>query len=237
MYGFLQHKFGNFTVEVIDPISDYLELLESMDISPFSVLHSYITMLLLLGLFFDAMHAVTGAYAKLIFVDKIGASLDSISNGVPLEDFGHGHPDPNLTYAKDLDNIMFGTNAPDFGAASGDGDRNMILGGPKGLARSMSGALDRVAEKLNLTFFEVLTGGKFFGNLMDAGKLSICGEESFGTGSDHIREKGEIWPLLAWLSILAFHNKDRKPEEELITVSDVVKEHRGHLREKILFLI
>ncbi|XP_039160775.1 phosphoglucomutase, chloroplastic isoform X2 [Eucalyptus grandis] len=199
--------------------------------------------------------SVTGAYAKPIFVDKLGAAPDSISNGVPSEDFGHGHPDPNLTYAKDLVDIMYGENAPDFGAASdGDGDRNMILGkgffitpsdsvaiiaanaqqsipyfrnGAKGLARSMptSGALDRVAQKLNLPFFEVPTGWKFFGNLMDAGKLSICGEESFGTGSDHIREKDGIWAVLAWLSILAYRNKDKKPGEQLVSVSDIAKEH------------
>ncbi|WMV20368.1 hypothetical protein MTR67_013753, partial [Solanum verrucosum] len=204
---------------------------------------------------FDAMHAVTGAYAKPIFVDKLGASLESIANGVPLEDFGHGHPDPNLTYAEDLVNILYGENGPDFGAASdGDGDRNMILGrsffvtpsdsvaiiaanaqdaipyfqsGPKGLARSMptSGSLDRVAQKLNLPFFEVPTGWKFFGNLMDAGKLSICGEESFGTGSDHIREKDGIWAVLAWLSILAYRNKDKKSGEKLVSVADVVKAH------------
>ncbi|KAF8008640.1 hypothetical protein BT93_K2336 [Corymbia citriodora subsp. variegata] len=245
-------KFGNFIVEVVDPVSDYLELMENVfDFRLIKTLLSRPDFRFI----FDAMHAVTGAYAKPIFVDKLGASLDSISNGVPLEDFGHGHPDPNLTYAKDLVNIMYGENAPDFGAASdGDGDRNMILGkgffitpsdsvaiiaanaqqsipyfrnGPKGLARSMptSGALDRVAQKLNLPFFEVPTGWKFFGNLMDAGKLSICGEESFGTGSDHIREKDGIWAVLAWLSILAYRNKDKKPGEQLVSVSDVAKEH------------
>ncbi|KAL5746194.1 hypothetical protein ACOSP7_027340 [Xanthoceras sorbifolium] len=245
-------KYGNFSVEVVDPVSDYLELMENVFDFPLikSLLsrHDF-------RFVFDAMHAVTGAYAKPIFVDKLGATPDSISNGVPLEDFGHGHPDPNLTYAKDLVNIMYGENGPDFGAASdGDGDRNMILGkgffvtpsdsvaiiaanaqaaipyfqsGPKGLARSMptSGALDRVAEKLNLPFFEVPTGWKFFGNLMDADKLSICGEESFGTGSDHIREKDGIWAVLAWLSIIAHRNKDKKPGEKLFSVSDVVKAH------------
>ncbi|GAV61842.1 PGM_PMM_IV domain-containing protein/PGM_PMM_I domain-containing protein/PGM_PMM_II domain-containing protein/PGM_PMM_III domain-containing protein [Cephalotus follicularis] len=245
-------KYGNFSVEVVDPVSDYLNLMEN--VFDFQL----ITNLLSRSDFrfiFDAMHAVTGAYAKPIFVDKLGASLDSILNGVPLEDFGHGHPDPNLTYAKDLVDVLYGDNGPDFGAASdGDGDRNMILGkqffvtpsdsvaviaanaqeaipyfrsGPKGLARSMptSGALDRVAGKLNLPFFEVPTGWKFFGNLMDAGKLSICGEESFGTGSDHIREKDGIWAVLAWLSILAHRNKDKKPGEKFVSVSDVVKEH------------
>ncbi|KAG7017117.1 Phosphoglucomutase, chloroplastic [Cucurbita argyrosperma subsp. argyrosperma] len=245
-------KYGNFSVEVVDPVSDYLELLEN--VFDFPLIKSLLSRSDF-RFVFDAMHAVTGAYAKPIFVDKLGASLDSISNGVPLEDFGHGHPDPNLTYAKDLVDLLFSEDGPDFGAASdGDGDRNMILGrgffvtpsdsvaiiaayaqeaipyfknGPKGLARSMptSGALDRVAEKLNLPFFEVPTGWKFFGNLMDAGKLSICGEESFGTGSDHIREKDGIWAVLAWLSIIAFRNKDKKVGEKLTSVSDVVKEH------------
>ncbi|KAK9914160.1 hypothetical protein M0R45_037953 [Rubus argutus] len=244
-------NYGNFTVEVIDPVSDYLELMEN--VFDFQLIKNLLK--LDFRFLFDAMHAVTGAYAKPIFVDKLGASLDSISNGVPLEDFGHGHPDPNLTYAKDLVDILYSKNGPDFGAASdGDGDRNMILGkgffvtpsdsvaiiaanaqeaipyfrsGPKGLARSMptSGALDRVAEKLKLPFFEVPTGWKFFGNLMDAGKLSICGEESFGTGSDHIREKDGIWAVLAWLSIIAYRNKDKKPGEKLVSVADVVKEH------------
>ncbi|KAJ6339260.1 hypothetical protein OIU77_007258 [Salix suchowensis] len=244
-------EHANFSVEVVDPVSDYLELMENVfDLELIKSLLSRSDFRFI----FDAMHAVTGAYAKPIFVDKLGASPDSISNGVPLEDFGHGHPDPNLTYAKDLVNIMYGENGPDFGAASdGDGDRNMILGrgffvtpsdsvaiiaanaqaipyftsGPKGLARSMptSGALDRVAEKLNLPLFEVPTGWKFFGNLMDAGKLSICGEESFGTGSDHIREKDGIWAVLAWLSIIAYRNKDKKPGEKLVSVADVVKEH------------
>ncbi|KAF1879307.1 hypothetical protein Lal_00047981 [Lupinus albus] len=279
-------KFGSFSVEVIDPVSDYLELLES--VFDFHLIKGLISRSDF-RFIFDAMHAVTGAYAKPIFVDELGASLDSITNGIPLEDFGHGHPDPNLTYAKDLVNILYAENGPDFGAASdGDGDRNMILGrsffvtpsdsvaliaanasetipyfktGVKGLARSMptSGALDRVAQKLNLPFFEacftyfftiyiffkrlkmkvvyiyqiikygawiqVPTGWKFFGNLMDAGNLSICGEESFGTGSDHIREKDGIWAVLAWLSIIAYRNKDTKPGEKLISVSDVVKEH------------
>ncbi|KAJ0100113.1 hypothetical protein Patl1_20025 [Pistacia atlantica] len=274
-------QYGNFSVEVVDPVSDYLELMEN--VFDFPLIKSHLARPDF-RFIFDAMHAVTGAYAKPIFVDKLGAGVDSISNGVPLEDFGHGHPDPNLTYAKDLVNIMYGENGPDFGAASdGDGDRNMILGkgffvtpsdsvaiiaanaqeaipyfksGPKGLARSMptSGALDRVAEKLKLPFFEVPTGWKFFGNLMDAGKLSVCGEESFGTGSDHIREKDGIWSasklllnqlgglnpypveemglgeeglraVLAWLSIIAHRNKDKKPGEKLLSVADVVKAH------------
>ncbi|KAH6828207.1 phosphoglucomutase [Perilla frutescens var. hirtella] len=245
-------NYGAFSVEVVDPVADYVELLE--DVFDFSLIKSLLSRSGF-RFIFDAMHAVTGAYAKPIFVEKLGASPESILNGVPLEDFGHGHPDPNLTYAKDLVNIMYGENGPDVGAASdGDGDRNMILGrgffvtpsdsvaiiaanaektipyfkaGPKGLARSMptSGALDRVAQKLNLPFYEVPTGWKFFGNLMDAGQLSVCGEESFGTGSDHIREKDGIWAVLAWLSIIAYRNKDKKPGEELVSVSDVVTEH------------
>ncbi|KAK9724528.1 hypothetical protein RND81_05G079800 [Saponaria officinalis] len=245
-------KFGNFIVEVVDPVADYIELMES--VFDFELIRSLLSRSDY-RFTFDAMHAVTGAYASPIFVEKLGARPESITNGIPLEDFGHGHPDPNLTYAKDLVEIMYAENGPDFGAASdGDGDRNMILGssffvtpsdsvaiiaanaqeaipyfrnGIKGLARSMptSGALDRVAEKLKLPFFEVPTGWKFFGNLMDAGKLSICGEESFGTGSDHIREKDGIWAVLAWLSIIAYRNREKKPGERLVSVSDVVKEY------------
>ncbi|KAI3860190.1 hypothetical protein MKW92_030014 [Papaver armeniacum] len=245
-------EYGSFSVEVIDPVADYLELMK--DVFDFPLIKSLLSRSDF-RFIFDAMHAVTGAYAKPIFVDTLGANPDSIINGVPLEDFGHGHPDPNLTYAKELVDIMYGENAPDVGAASdGDGDRNMVLGsgffvtpsdsvaiiaanaqdaipyfksGPKGLARSMptSGALDRVAEKLKLPFFEVPTGWKFFGNLMDAGKLSICGEESFGTGSDHIREKDGIWAVLAWLSIIAYRNKDKKAGEKLVSVADVVTEY------------
>lgn len=190
--------------------------------------------------------AVTGPYARRIFVDELGASPESVTNAVPLPDFGGGHPDPNLTYAHALVERMH-LRQHDLGAASdGDGDRNMILGfdaffvtpcdsvaviaanaqcipyfrrtGIKGLARSMptSGALDRVAAALRVECFEVPTGWKFFGNLMDAGRLSICGEESFGTGSDHIREKDGLWSVLAWLSILA----DRRA-----TVADVLRAH------------
>lgn len=245
-------SYGDFAIEVIDPVSDYLELMEN--VFDFQLIKDLLSRPDF-RFIFDAMHAITGAYAGPIFVEKLGADPDCILNGVPLEDFGNGHPDPNLTYAKELVFTMFGTHAPDFGAASdGDGDRNMILGkrffitpsdsvaiiaanaqaaipyfqfGTKGLARSMptSGALDRVAEKLNVPFFEVPTGWKFFGNLMDAGKLSICGEESFGTGSDHIREKDGIWAVLAWLSILAHRNKDKKVGERLVSVEDIAMEH------------
>ncbi|KAL1342580.1 hypothetical protein AAHE18_09G167300 [Arachis hypogaea] len=231
-------KFGSFSVEVIDPVSDYLELLET--VFDFQLIRSLISRPDF-RFTFDAMHA-------LWILGFNYAMYDSIANGIPLEDFGHGHPDPNLTYAKDLVNILYAENGPDFGAASdGDGNRNMILGrcffvtpsdsvaviaanareaipyfkdGVKGLARSMptSGALI-------WTWVQVPTGWKFFGNLMDAGKLSVCGEESFGAGSDHIREKDGIWAVLAWLSIIAHRNKDKKAGEKLISVADVVKEH------------
>jgi phosphoglucomutase len=188
---------------------------------------------------FDAMHAVTGPYAREIFLNRLGAPKDSVMNAVPLEDFGGGHPDPNLTYAHELVEILYGTNAPDFGAASdGDGDRNMILGnhffvtpsdslaviaanaklvpgyakGIAGIARSMptSAAADRVAASLGIPCFETPTGWKFFGNLMDAGKVTLCGEESFGTGSDHVREKDGLWAVLFWLNILAVKRQSVK---------------------------
>eukprot|EP00244_Chara_vulgaris_P002449 TRINITY_DN1433_c0_g1_i3.p1 TRINITY_DN1433_c0_g1~~TRINITY_DN1433_c0_g1_i3.p1 ORF type:complete len:675 (-),score=170.04 TRINITY_DN1433_c0_g1_i3:330-2312(-) len=245
-------KHGDFSVEVIDPVSDYLGLLR--EVFDFDALKALIARPDF-RLVFDAMWAVTGAYARPIFVDALGAPETSLKHDTVLEDFGGGHPDPNLTYAKELVQIMFQDDAPDFGVASdGDGDRNMILGrnffitpsdsvaiiaanaqacipyfknGVKGLARSMptSGALDRVAEKQGLPFFEVPTGWKFFGNLMDAGKLSICGEESFGTGADHIREKDGIWAVLAWLSILAHRNKDVPVGQSLVSVADVAKSH------------
>jgi phosphoglucomutase len=174
---------------------------------------------------FDALNGVTGPYGRAIFVDELGLSEDSIQNCVPKPDFGGHHPDPNLTYAHELVDAVERNNI-EFGAASdGDGDRNMIYGkgafvtpsdsvaiiadwaekaipyfksGVKGLARSMptSGAIDLVAKEKKLECFEVPTGWKFFGNLMDAGRLSICGEESFGTGSDHIREKDGVWAIV-----------------------------------------
>lgn len=218
-----------FTVQVIDAVQDYADLMQSL--FDFSAIKA------LLGsgfeMKFDAMHAVTGPYAKEILVNRLGASADSLMNCEPSEDFGGGHPDPNLTYAEDLVKIMFaGENALDFGAASdGDGDRNMILGqnffvtpsdslavlaanatlvpayasGIAGVARSMptSGAVDRVAAKLNIPCYETPTGWKFFGNLMDAGKVTLCGEESFGTSSSHVREKDGLWAVLFWLNIIA----------------------------------
>ena len=222
------YRLGEMSVEVIDPVADYAELMESL--FDFGAIRE-----LLAGDFhlcFDAMHAVTGPYAKEILERRLGAASGSVINGVPLEDFGGGHPDPNLTYAHELVEIMYGIDAPDLGAASdGDGDRNMILGrgffvtpsdslaviaanaalapgyaaGIAGIARSMptSAAADRVAEKLGLPCFETPTGWKFFGNLMDAGKVTLCGEESFGTGSSHVREKDGLWAVLFWLNILA----------------------------------
>ena len=219
---------GNMIVQVFDPVSDYAELMESL--FDFAAIRTLLT-----GGFrikFDAMHAVNGPYAKEILERRLGAPAESVMNAVPLEDFGGGHPDPNLTYAHDLVEIMYGDNAPDFGAASdGDGDRNMILGrrffvtpsdslaviadnaklapgykqGLAGIARSMptSAAADRVAQALDIPCYETPTGWKFFGNLMDAGKVTMCGEESFGTGSDHVREKDGMWAVLFWLNILA----------------------------------
>ena len=222
------YTLGKMQVDVIDPVADYAELMES--------LFDFAAIRTMLGegfrLCFDAMHAVTGPYAREILEKRLGAPVGSVINGVPLTDFGGGHPDPNLTYAHQLVEIMYGAQAPDFGAASdGDGDRNMILGrqffvnpsdslaviaanaalapgyaaGLAGVARSMptSAAADRVAAKLGIPCHETPTGWKFFGNLMDAGKVTLCGEESFGTGSSHVREKDGLWAVLFWLNILA----------------------------------
>jgi phosphoglucomutase len=244
-------KFGDFEVEVVDPIADYLATMK--EVFDFDMLKKFVTRSDF-SMVFDSMHAVTGPYAKAIFVDQLGAKPDSIHNGTPLPDFGGGHPDPNLTYAHDLVELQWSDKAAMLGAASdGDGDRNMVLGqkffvspsdsvamiaanaqacipyfkgGLKGVARSMptGGALDRVAKALNLEFFETPTGWKFFGNLMDAGKCSICGEESFGTGADHIREKDGIFAVLCWLSILAYKNKDVPVGGQLVSVEDVAEE-------------
>lgn len=234
-------QLGEMTVEVIDAVNDYAELMESL--FDFAAIRD-----LLAGGFrikFDAMHAVTGPYATEILQRRLGASADSLMNAVPLEDFGGGHPDPNLTYAPELVSIMFADNAPDFGAASdGDGDRNMILGkqffvtpsdslallaanatlipaykaGLAGVARSMptSAAVDRVAQALNIPCYETPTGWKFFGNLMDAGKVTLCGEESFGTGSNHVREKDGLWAVLFWLNLIAARRQ---------SVAEIVYEH------------
>ncbi|KAL0372734.1 UNVERIFIED_CONTAM: Phosphoglucomutase, cytoplasmic [Sesamum calycinum] len=250
---------GQFDVDVFDSASDYVKLMKSIfDFQSIQKLLSSPKFTFC----YDALHGVAGAYAKRIFVEELGAKESSLLNCVPKEDFGGGHPDPNLTYAKELVARMgLGkTNTeqepPEFGAAAdGDADRNMILGkgwffvtpsdsvaiiaanavqaipyfsgGLKGVARSMptSAALDVVAKNLNLKFFEVPTGWKFFGNLMDAGMCSVCGEESFGTGSDHIREKDGIWAVLAWLSILAYKNKDNLGGGKLVSVEDIVRQH------------
>jgi phosphoglucomutase len=235
------HEIGDMTVSVIDPVAAYAGLMESL--FDFAAIRS-----LLKGGFrirFDAMHAVTGPYAQEILVNRLGAPPDSVINAVPLPDFGGGHPDPNLTYAHELVEILYRADAPDFGAASdGDGDRNMILGkhffvtpsdslavlaanahlvpgyqqGLAGIARSMptSAAADRVARELGIPCYETPTGWKFFGNLMDAGKVTLCGEESFGTGSDHIREKDGLWAVLFWLNILAARKQ---------SVQDILMEH------------
>jgi phosphoglucomutase len=223
------HQLGDLRVTVIDPVADYAQLMERLfDFDALRTLFASGRFRML----FDAMHAVTGPYAKEIIERRLGAPNGTVMNGEPLEDFGGGHPDPNLTYAHDLVERMKGERAPDFGAASdGDGDRNMILGrdffvtpsdslailaanatlargyakGLAGVARSMptSGAVDHVAKRLGIGCYETPTGWKFFGNLLDAGRITLCGEESFGTGSDHVREKDGLWAVLFWLNILA----------------------------------
>jgi phosphoglucomutase len=222
-------KLGTMEVEVIDAVQPYVKLMESLfDLDRIRDL--FISGKISMRM--DSMHAVTGPYAKALFETRLGAPAGTVINGTPLPDFGGGHPDPNLVYAHDLVEILFGKDAPDFGAASdGDGDRNMILGrnffvtpsdslavltanarlapgyknGIAGVARSMptSAAADRVAAKLGIDCYETPTGWKFFGNLLDAGKATLCGEESFGTGSNHIREKDGLWAVLFWLNILA----------------------------------
>ncbi len=220
----------NFSVQVINAVCDYADLMAQL--FDFSAIKS----LLQSGfkIKFDAMHAVTGPYAQEILVNRLDAPASSLMNCEVSETFGGGHPDPNLTYAHELVDVLYTQDhtAPDFGAASdGDGDRNMILGkgffvtpsdslaiiaanaqlipaytqGLAGVARSMptSGAVDRVAAALNIPCYETPTGWKFFGNLMDAGKVTLCGEESFGTGSNHVREKDGLWAVLCWLNIIA----------------------------------
>lgn len=235
-------QIDEFTISIIDPVTDYAELMQSIfdfNLLKQSISSGFITLL------FDAMHAITGPYAKRILVDMLGASPESVINATPLEDFGGHHPDPNLAHAQELAERMFSASAPCFGAASdGDGDRNMITGsnifvtpsdslaimaanahlipayakGLSGVARSMptSQAVDRVAASYKIPCYETPTGWKFFGNLLDAGKITLCGEESFGTGSNHVREKDGLWAVLFWLNLIARRRQ---------SVADIVHEH------------
>jgi phosphoglucomutase len=237
-----ESRLGDMVVQVIDPVADYLQLMEQL--FDFERIRQVLTA----GSFrmrFDAMNAVTGPYALAILEGQLAAPSGTVMRGVPLPDFGGAHPDPNLVHAHDLVALMNGPEAPDFGAASdGDGDRNMVLGrrfyvtpsdslavlaanahlvpgysrGLKGVARSMptSQAVDRVAEAQNIPCFETPTGWKFFGNLLDAGRITLCGEESFGTGSDHVREKDGLWAVLFWLNVLAMRGE---------SVEDIVLAH------------
>jgi len=235
-----EQQVENINIRIIDPVDDYAELMRSL--FDFDLLKQVISSGKL-TLRFDAMHAITGPYATRILQDILGAPAGSVINEIPLEDFGGHHPDPNLAHAKELADLMFTPDAPDFAAASdGDGDRNMILGsnifvtpsdslaiiaanahlvpgyasGISGVARSMptSQAVDRVAAKMQLPCFETPTGWKFFGNLLDADKITLCGEESFGTGSNHVREKDGLWAVLFWLNIIA---KKAQPVKQIVS--------------------
>jgi len=232
---------AGMAVEVIDSVADYAALMEKL--FDFGAIRAAVADGLTMS--FDAMHAVTGPYAHEILEKRLGFAPGTVRNGVPLEDFGGHHPDPNMVHAHELFETMFGPDAPDFGAASdGDGDRNLIVGrgifvtpsdslamlaanahlapayagGLKGIARSMptSAAADLVAQSLGIPAFETPTGWKFFGNLLDAGMATICGEESAGTGSDHVREKDGLWAVLLWLNILAVRKQP---------VADIAAQH------------
>lgn len=234
-------QVGDMVVEVIDPVTDYAALMETLfDFDAIRALFKSG-----FSMTFDAMHAVTGPYAKAIIEGILGAPAGTVINGVPSPSFNDGHPDPNLVYCKDMYDLLMTPQGPDFGAASdGDGDRNLIIGknrfvtpsdslallaanahlapgyksGIAGIARSMptSAAADRVAEKLGIEMHETPTGWKFFGNLLDAGRVTICGEESAGTGSNHVREKDGLWAVLLWLNILAVRKQG---------VDEIVREH------------
>jgi phosphoglucomutase len=237
-----EQQIETLKITILDPVSDYAELMSQIfDFSLIkrSIKSSSITLL------FDAMHAITGPYARRILEDILGAEPGSVINAEPLLDFGGGHPDPNLAHAKELSEVMFSAKAPSFGGASdGDGDRNMILGdnifvtpsdslaimaanahlipgysqGISGVARSMptSQAVDRVADAFGIACYETPTGWKYFGNLLDANKITLCGEESFGTGSDHVREKDGLWAVLFWMNLLAVKKQ---------SVSQIVHDH------------
>lgn len=235
-------NLDGLNIRIIDSVADYAQLMT--EIFDFKLIRDSIAAGLI-SLRFDAMHAITGPYAKHILEELLGAAPGSVFNAIPQEDFGGGHPDPNMVHAHELTEIMLSDKAPTFGAASdGDGDRNMIMGanifvtpsdslaimaanarlipayakGISGVARSMptSQAVDRVAQALNLACYETPTGWKFFGNLLDAGKITLCGEESFGSGSNHVREKDGLWAVLFWLNLIA-----RKRQ----SVADIVTEH------------
>ncbi len=236
-----KQTLGEMQIEVVDPVADYAALMERL--FDFDAIRDLISAGFTLR--FDAMHAVTGPYATEILINRLGAAPDSVLNGTPSPTFGGGHPDPNPVWAKPLCDFMMGPDAVDFAAASdGDGDRNMILGrgiyvtpsdslavlaanahlapgyaeGIRGIARSMptSAAADRVAEALGVDLFATPTGWKYFGTLLDAGRVTICGEESAGTGSDHIREKDGLWAVLLWLNILAARK---------MSVAEIVADH------------
>ncbi len=235
-------RLGNMAVEVVDPVQDYAALMG--ELFDFDRIHELLTSGRF-TMRFDAMHAINGPYARTLLVDRLGAAADTVMNGEPSPDFGGGHPDPNLVHARELVELLDRDPGPDFGAATdGDGDRNMILGrgvfvspsdsvailtanahlvpgyraGLAGVARSMptSQAVDRVAAELGIACYETPTGWKFFGNLLDAGMVTLCGEESFGTGSNHVREKDGLWAVLFWLNILAVRRR---------SVAEIVHEH------------
>ncbi|MEX1662298.1 alpha-D-glucose phosphate-specific phosphoglucomutase [Thioclava sp. 15-R06ZXC-3] len=237
-------QLGMMVVEVVDPVEAYADMMETL--FDFNALRAMFKAGFRMRM--DSMCAITGPYAVEIFERRLGAPAGTVTHATPLPDFGGMHPDPNPTWAHELMAEMMGDDAPDFGAASdGDGDRNMVLGagiyvspsdslavlaanahlvpgykkGLKGVARSMptSAAVDRVAAEMGLVCYETPTGWKFFGNLMDAGRVSLCGEESFGTGSDHVREKDGLWAVLMWLNILAVRQ---------MSVAEIMQDHWAH---------
>lgn len=240
--GIGDRQLGETTISVIDPVEDYARMMSFL--FDFDLIKQNLTAAKI-TLCFDAMHAVTGPYGRKIFEEYLGALPGSVINALPLEDFGGGHPDPNLVHAKELYEKMFSAESPTIGAASdGDGDRNLIIGkqffvtpsdslavmaanayripgykeGLTGVARSMptSRAVDRVAKSFGIDCFETPTGWKYFGNLLDAHKITLCGEESFGTGSDHIREKDGLWAILFWLNLIAIKQE---------SVGQIVRKH------------
>jgi len=237
-----EQRLDGIAIKIIDPVADYAQLMSHL--FHFDLIRQALTTGLI-TVRFDAMHAITGPYAQYILEEQLGAAPGSVINAIPREDFGGGHPDPNLVHAHDLASLMYSAHAPTLGAASdGDGDRNMIMGshffvtpsdslavmaahahmipaykqGLKGVARSMptSQAVDRVARSYGVQCYETPTGWKYFSNLLDAGKINLCGEESFGTGSDHVREKDGVWAVLFWLNLLA---------EKRQSVAKIVKDH------------